>query len=187
MRADDREFPVIIRDSVVERHWCTAPEVTAPSIARATCWVRSAARGYEGWLMPRHAGDPLSAVVSFSDGGSGKLLDHFGECIDSVVISSNAGAARRDAHKSLLAAPARAGVAVHGQPPGSHKAVTVIDADLNLGVLHSAIFPIRFSTDWVRRVPGDSGALIVKPSRGERRAHTWGSCTRRRSGMCHQE
>ena len=91
MRADDREFPVIIRDSVVERHWCTAPEVTAPSIARATCWVRSAARGYEGWLMPRHAVDPLSAVVSFSDGGSGKLLDHFGERIDSVVISSNAG------------------------------------------------------------------------------------------------
>ncbi len=165
MRVDDREFPVIIRDSLVERHWCTAPEVTAPSIARATCWVRSAARGYEGWLMPRHAVDPLSAVVSFSDGGSGRLLDHFGECIDSVVISSNAPPPSGLHTKACWPLPPAQALLVTDSP-GSHKAVTVIDADLNLGVLHNAIFPIRFSTDWVGR-PGNSGALIVEPSRGE--------------------
>jgi hypothetical protein len=161
---DGREFPVVIRDSTVERHWCTAPEVTAPSIARATCWVRSSARGYEGWLMPRHAVVPLAAIVNFSDGSSGQLLDHFGECIDSVVVSSTTppGGTQTRACWPLVA----------GQPllvtdsPHSHQPVTVIDADLNLGVLRSVVFPIRFSTDWVGQ-PGNSGALIVDPSQSE--------------------
>jgi hypothetical protein len=164
INVDDWEFPVVIRESIVERHWCTAPEVTAPSIARAACWVRSPSRGYEGWLMPRHAVVPLNAMVSFSDGGSGRLLDHFGECIDSVVVSSTLPPAR---------APTRAcWPVVAGQPllvtdrPMSHQPVTVIDADLNLGVLRSAVFPIRFSTDWLGK-PGNSGALIVEPSQGE--------------------
>lgn len=161
---DGQQFPVVVRESIVERHWCTAPEVTAPTIARATCWVRSPARGYEGWLMPRHAVTPLAASVNFSDGGAGWVLDHFGECIDSVVVSTTnprGGAYTRAcwpvvAGQSLLITDA----------PGSHQPVTVIDADLNLGVLRSAIFPIRFSTDWVGQ-PGNSGSLIVEPSQGE--------------------
>lgn len=161
---DGQQFPVIVRDSVVERHWCTAPEVTAPSIARATCWVRSSARGYEGWLMPRHAVHPLSAVVSFSDGGSGRLLDHFGECIDSVVVSSNIrppGSYRRACWPIVAGQPLMV-----TDSPGNHKPVTVIDADLNLGVLRNVVFPIRFSSDWTGQ-PGNSGALIVEPTLAE--------------------
>lgn len=161
---DDQEFPVVIRDSVVERHWCTAPEVTAPSIARATCWVRSSARGYEGWLMPQHAVNPLTALVTFSDGSSGRLLDHFGECIDSVVVSSTMP---RNGLYTRACWPVVAGQSLLvTNRPGSHQTVKVIDADLNLGILRSAMFPIRFSTDWIGK-PGNSGSLIVEPSQGE--------------------
>jgi hypothetical protein len=163
-RFDDVEFPVIVRDSFIERHWCTAPEVTAPTAARATCWVRSPARGYEGWLMPRHAVVPLNALVAFSDGSSGRLLDHFGECIDSVVVSTTMP--QRGLYTRACWPVVAGDPLLVTDAPGSHQPVTVIDADLNLGVLRSAIFPIRFSTDWLG-VPGNSGSLIVEPSQGE--------------------
>jgi|GEM_PF-5972491 len=160
---DNRSFPIIIRESYVERHWCTSPEVTTPTGARATCWVLS--RGYGGWLIPRHAINPFGANVTFSDGGRGRVVDHFGECIDAAVVSSTVepqGLSKKRASWPIVA----------GQPllvtdaPGSHVDVSVIDVDLNLGVLRSDFFPIRFSTDWGGK-PGQSGALIVEPLLGE--------------------
>jgi len=164
IRVDGQTFPVIVRDSITDRHWCTAPEVTAPTIARATCWVRSLTRGYQGWLVPRHAVVPLNAAVNFSDGGTGWVVDHFGECIDSVVVSSDAPpqGVRKRACWPIVAAQSL----LITDDPGSHQPVTVIDADLNLGVLSSIVFPIRFSTDWTGQ-PGQSGALIVEPTHGE--------------------
>ena len=44
--------------------------------------------------------------------------------------------------------------------------MTALDVDLNLGVLKSAIFPIRFSSDWVG-VPGQSGSLVIESQTGE--------------------
>jgi hypothetical protein len=161
---DGLEFPVIVRQSVAEQHWCTAPEVTAPMVARATCWVRSSIRGYEGWLMPRHAVNPLNSVVTYSDGTSGRLLDHFGECIDSVVVS---GTNLYGGSPTPSCWPVVAGQKLEvTHQPGGHRPLTVIDSDLNLGVLRSVVFPVRFSTDWLG-VAGNSGSLIVEPSRGE--------------------
>jgi hypothetical protein len=162
---DNRLFPMVVRETIVERHWCTAPEVMSPTLARATCWVQSPTRGYAGWLMPRHAAVPLNAVVNFSDGGHGWVVDHFGECIDSVVVSSNVPPPLRLPSQACW--PVVAGQFLEiTDSPGNHQPVTVIDADLNLGVLRSMIFPIRFSTDWTGHA-GQSGALIVEPTRGE--------------------
>jgi hypothetical protein len=109
--------------------------------------------------------DPLRSVVAFSDGGSGRLLDQFGECVDAVVVSST--------NPHLEHMPSRASwPLVAGQPlyitdsPGKHVPVSIMDVDLNLGVLRSALFPIRFSTDWSGQ-PGQSGALIIEPIQEE--------------------
>jgi hypothetical protein len=165
VQVDGLPFPVVVRDTVVERHWCTAPEVVSPSQARATCWVRSPSRNYEGWLVPRHAVDPLNTVVDFDDGGSGTVVDHFGECIDSVVVSSDRqpqGLSRANA-----CWPLPSGTLLEiTDSPGNHQPLTVIDTDMNLGVLSDIVFPIRFSTDWTGHA-GQSGALIIEPSLGE--------------------
>jgi hypothetical protein len=160
------EFPIVVRDVIVERHWCTAPELTAPSAARATCWVRSSVGNYEGWLLPRHAVDPkVGAPVAFSDGGFGQVVREFGECIDAVVATStvapSGGSWTRACWPVVAGQPLRVTDA-----PGSHKPVHVVDADLNLGVLADLVFPLRFSTDWVGQ-PGHSGALLLEPTRGE--------------------
>ena len=49
----DTTASIVIRESTVDQHSCTAPEVAAPTVARATCWVRCTARNYEGWPVPR--------------------------------------------------------------------------------------------------------------------------------------
>ena len=160
-----RTFPVVVREVVVERHWSTAPEVTGPSTARATCWVRSPSRGYEGWLAPRHAVQPLAASVSFSDGGVGQVVDHFGECIDAVVVSSDRPPPGLTRAGACWPVGPGQGLDVT-DAPGSHVPVRVIDADLNLGVVSSVVFAVRFSTDWYG-VPGQSGALVIHPTSGE--------------------
>jgi hypothetical protein len=162
---DGREFPVVVRDTYLERQWCTAPQLTDPSTARATCWVRSPSRRYEGWLIPRHAVRPLRARVRFSDGGEGTLLDHFGECIDSVVVSSTrrpSGLSQARACWPLFAGrPLEVTDAPHGHVP-----IRVLQVDMNLGVLSEVTFPVRFSTDWTG-VAGQSGSLIIDPNTGE--------------------
>lgn len=162
---DGQDFPVVVREAVVERHWCTAPEVTSPTQARATCWVRSPTRGYEGWLLPRHAVDPLNAPVSFGDGSTGQVVDHFGECIDSVVVSSNNSQRGLTLTRACWPVTAGQGLLIT-DAPGSHLPVTVMDTDMSLGVVSNVVFPIRVSTDWTG-VPGQSGALLVEPNLGE--------------------
>ncbi len=165
IQLDELRLPVVVRPSITEQHWCSAPEVLQPARARATCWVSSSSRGYQGWLLPRHALRPLRAPVGFDDGGRGRLLDHFGECIDAVVVSSD--------KPPPAGPPTRAcWPMVAGQPllisdrPNHHRQATILDVDLNLGVLASTLFPIRFSTDWVGRA-GQSGSLIADPVSGE--------------------
>ncbi|TWP36103.1 hypothetical protein [Leekyejoonella antrihumi] len=159
MSVDDVSLPVVVRYTVLEEHWRTAPHVTAPTQARASCWVKSHSRHREGWLVPRHAVDPISARVAFDDGGTGRVIDAYGGCIDAVVVSSTMPPPAR--------APSRASwPVVAGQPlvlsasRGHHINVTVVDTDMNLGVLGSILFPVRFSIDWTG-LPGDSGAFIV--------------------------
>lgn len=162
---DDHSFPLLVRTSVREQHWCTAPHVIGPSSARATCWVRSPARGYAGWLVPRHAVVPLTAATDFSDGGSGRVVDHFGECIDAIVVTTTVPP--RSVRKARACWPVVAGQSLEvTDSPGSHVSATVVDADLNLGVLRVPVFPIRFSTDWTGHA-GQSGALVVEPISGQ--------------------
>lgn len=163
---DGVTFPIVIRAVRRDVHWCTSPEVTGPTVARATCWVVSQQRGYQGWLVPRHAVDPLNALVDFSDGGSGHVVDHFGECIDAVVVDTDVPAAHAHA-PSQAVWPIVAGQALLVTDAHlSHVPLNVVDVDLNLGLLRSAIFPVRFSTDW-SGAPGQSGSLIVDPNTSE--------------------
>lgn len=168
VRVDREEFPVFVRPMSVIQHWCTAPDVTHPSTARATCWVESRTRNYAGWLVPRHAVDSLSAHVGFSDGGTGHVIDHFGDCIDAVVVSTSAPPyPRTDGSRTRTCWPVVSGQTVLvAEKRGSHRPARVLDVDVNLGILKHAAFPIRFSIDWVGQ-PGQSGALLLEPGLSE--------------------
>jgi len=162
---DGREFPLLVRQTFVELHWYGAPTVVDPSDARATAWVRSPTRNYEGWLIPRHAVRSVRSRVRFSDGGAGTVIDHFGQCIDAVVVSSDSppsGLTPAPACWPLVAGRALEVIdSVNGHVP-----LSILDVDLNLGILSDVVFPIRFSTDW-SGAAGQSGALMVDPVRGE--------------------
>jgi hypothetical protein len=165
VNVEGQSFPVSVESWTREQHWCTAPEVTAPTAARAACWVQSTIRGYQGWLVPRHAVTPFTNAVAFSDGGTGRVIDHFGECVDAAVVMTTQPPTGRQRTQACWPV-------VAGQPllvtdaPKHHQQAYVMDVDMNLGVLRSAIFPVRFSTDWAGQ-PGHSGSLALDPSTGE--------------------
>ncbi len=162
---DGVSFPSIVREAPVEEHWCTAPGITSPTYARAACWVRLSHQGVEGWLVPRHAIQPPGSVVTFTSGDAGYCVHSFGACVDAAVIASAPPAHVH--HPAIALWPLVPGqqllVSDH---PHSYVPASVLDVDLNLGVLRHLIFPVRFTIDWTG-VPGQSGALIVDQNTNE--------------------
>ncbi len=140
--------------------------ITAPSSALATCWVRNHRTGGEGWLVPYHAVD-LAGPVSFDDGSTGRVTDNFGDCIDAVIVNSSSGPpSGLTPTRSVRGLSASTPVEVLDQRGVGHSA-TIVDVDINLGIVTHNLFPIRFSYDWSTSAPGDSGALITAEPCGE--------------------
>lgn len=152
----DHSFPAVIRVGA------RVPQVgiTSPSQALVTIWSRSRRAQQGGWLVPAHAVDP-SQKVGFSDGTSGTVTDSWGSCIDAMLVTPT---------KSVVA-PTNLCKATRGITPGMKVSVvnskqqsfqaSIVDVDVNLGVVRHHLFPVRFSYDWPCSAQGDSGALVV--------------------------
>lgn len=157
LSTDDGRLPVFARYVDVEQHWCTAPFVSYPTNARAACRVRSIPRAYEGWLVPRHATRGPRSLVRI-DGIDQAVVDSFGACIDSVVVSADPGGWGPPVAPSWPLSPGQAISVTTGM--GTSVDSTILDLDLNFGLLRVAAFPLRMSTTWTG-APGDSGSLII--------------------------
>ena len=140
--------------------------ITGPSIALATTWARSTRSKNGGWLVPAHALLP-GQIVTFSDGSSGTASESWGDCIDASLVTPNQGpppgVGRRSAVRGVSQGLTVSAIDRAGRPHST----TIVDVDLNLGVVKHALFPIRFSYDWRTSVQGDSGALVIATPCGE--------------------
>jgi hypothetical protein len=155
--AADQRLPVTVRvvTDVLET------SITAPSQALVAVWtaVGRSTRPREGWLLPFHAVGTTRASLAYSDGHHGRVVDSFGYCWDAVLASSD-----------LPTPPSTAVTALDVLPPGmslqlvalngTHVAPTLMDVDLNLGLLTYDKAPLRMTYDWDSSVPGDSGSLV---------------------------
>jgi hypothetical protein len=156
-------FPAVIRAGT------RVPQVsiTSPSAALATTWSKSTRTRSGGWLVPSHAVDS-SCQVHFSDGSQGKVTESWGSCIDAVIVTPTSGADRSDLVQKTCVRGISPGTTVSVEDAtGTIHTATILDVDVNLGVVRHSLFPIRFSYDWTTSSPGDSGALVTATPCGE--------------------
>lgn len=141
--------------------------ITSPSTAMAATWATSGRTQSGGWLVPSHAVD-LHSGVTFSDGSTGAVTESWGSCIDAVLVTPSSGGPPpgTSIHQSVRGIAAGTTVTVYDRNLAFHTA-TVLDVDINLGVVRHQLFPIRFSYDWTTSAPGDSGALVTASPCGE--------------------
>jgi hypothetical protein len=152
-----RRFPVAIRIAPQELE----TSLTKPSKAQTAVWttVHKNTNPTSGWLIPYHAVKSTNAVVSYSDGCNGRVIESFGRCWDAVLASS-----------TLSAPPNRPVVARDVLPPGlalqvtdqygQHSTPTLVQVDVNIGLIGYGKSPIRMTYDWTSSAKGDSGALV---------------------------
>ncbi len=154
-------FPVIPRVSVQD------PQVglSLPGSAMLTAWMRirrsTSGTQKEGWLLPLHAvragGGGL--YVQYTDRSTGMVIDSLGTCMDAVVASSSNPPQHGQPCNAEHVLPPGLPVAVTDQN-GTTFNQTLVDIDINLGLLSYQKAPIRLTYDWSSSTPGDSGALI---------------------------
>jgi hypothetical protein len=152
-----QELPVAVRivTTVLETG------ITVPSQAQAAVWtaVGRGTRPREGWLLPYHAVGSKNAGVTYSDGHQGRVVDSFGYCWDAVIASSDLPSPPSTAVAALdVLAPKMSLVVVAHD--GTTVASTLMDVDVNIGLLSYTKAPLRMTYDWASSVPGDSGALV---------------------------
>lgn len=161
VRVEGQQFPLVVRAGPRTRQ----AQVVGPTQALTTIWVRSGRVGGSGWLMPHHATSGGSTVW-YDDGTTGTVIESFGDCIDAVIADTAnppAGLTQTQCVRGISQ-----GMPVElvdqGGVPRNH---TIVDIDVNLGVLRSKRFAVRFTYDWSTSVPGDSGALLWANPCGE--------------------
>jgi hypothetical protein len=156
-------FPVIPRVSVQE------PQVAlySPAPAMLTAWmhIRRTTALKEGWLLPLHAVGGTGLSVSYTDGSYGTVVDSLGNCMDAVVASSSNPPQQGQPCNADHVLPPGLTVNVTDQN-GKAFTQTLMDIDVNLGLLSYQKAPIRLTYDWSSSTPGDSGALIAHGSTG---------------------
>ena len=150
-------FPVVPRVGVHELQVA----LTNPSNALVAAWatLHRNSSPLSGWLLPFHAVGASGAAVDYDDGTAGRVVESFGACIDAAVASTNAA----PTHLTPVVAP-------HTLAPGAMLEVvdqtgassqpTLMDVDLNIGLVAYSKAPIRLTYDWTTSVQGDSGALV---------------------------
>ena len=131
--------------------------------------IRRSTAPKEGWLLPFHAiSRGIGLAVSYTDGSSGTVIDSLGSCMDAVVASSSnppssPGVQQRSADLALAAGLT---VRVTDQNGNVVRALTLMDVDVNIGLLNYQKAPIRLTYDWSTSAPGDSGALVSNDATG---------------------
>jgi hypothetical protein len=182
------EFPVIPRISIQD------PQValSSPSAAMLAAWmsIRRSTAPKQGWLLPFHAvrqtyGAAQGLNVSYDDGSSGKVIDSLGNCMDAVVASSSNPPARTQPCNAEQVLPPGLTVRVIDQH-GSASTQTLMDIDVNIGLIGYQKAPIRLTYDWASSAPGDSGALVSHGTTGTPVAMHQGTLWIRDSGGIQQ-
>ncbi|MCY4014378.1 MAG: hypothetical protein OXG82_16870 [Gammaproteobacteria bacterium] len=154
------QFPLIIRTFRRDRQ----VSLTSPNNALLTCYGRSADFATTGWLTCRHAVGAAGSVV-FSDHSSGTIAADWGECIDAALV--HGGPNGPASHVPCLRGVA-GGVDVRSEDQaGNRVRATIVDVDVNVGVVRARRFPIRFTYNWTTSLPGDSGAMVYADPCGE--------------------
>ncbi len=161
-------FPVVPRVSLQD------PQValSSPSKAMLTAWIkiRRSTTPKEGWLLPFHAvrqtyGAAPGLRVSYDDGSTGTVIDSLGNCMDAVVASSSNPPAHTNSCRAEDVLPPGLTVSVTDQS-GTMWSQTLMDIDVNIGLVGYQKAPIRLTYDWSSSTPGDSGALISHGTTG---------------------
>jgi hypothetical protein len=161
-------FPVVPRVSVQDPQVALA----SPSTAMLTAWmkIRRSTTPKEGWLLPFHAvrqtyGAAPGLSVSYDDGSTGTVIDSLGNCIDAVVASSSNPPSLTQSCDADNVLPPGLTVRVTDQY-GAVWTQTLMDVDVNIGLIGYQKAPIRLTYDWSSSTPGDSGALISHGTTG---------------------
>ncbi|OBG19356.1 hypothetical protein A5764_17150 [Mycobacterium sp. 852002-51057_SCH5723018] len=161
-------FPVVPRVSLQD------PQValSSPSKAMLTAWmkIRRSTAPKEGWLLPFHAvrqtyGAAPGLSVSYDDNSTGTVIDSLGNCIDAVVASSSHPPPHAQPCNADNVLPLGLTVTVTDQN-GAAWSPTLMDVDVNIGLIGYQKAPIRLTYDWSTSAPGDSGALISHGTTG---------------------
>ena len=158
--AGGRQFPVVIRTSKRERQ----AGLVSPTKAMLTCYGKSSHFAATGWLTCQHAVG-TSGSVTYSDGSGGNVAADWGECIDAALVDG--GPRGPSTHVPCLRGVAGAVKVRTEDQKGTPVFATIVDVDINVGVVKATRFPIRFTYDWTTSVPGDSGAMIYADPCGE--------------------
>lgn len=157
VRVDGTEFRTVVRTAMRSQE----ANMLAPKVAAVACFGRSSRVVQNGWLTCRHAVD-VGGMVSFDDGSTGHVVDDWHDCIDAVLVGSGpappVGSERVPCIRGVAPGIAVAVTHRHGPSAGVY---TIVDVDLNVGVVRSDLFPIRFTYDWEKSANGDSGALVL--------------------------
>ena len=159
VRAGGRQFPVVIRTSQREHQVALA----SPTKAMLACYGTSSDFAATGWLTCQHAAG--SGSVTYSDGSSAKVVADWGECIDAALVDG--GPSGPAIHVPCLRGVAGAVPVRTVDQTGTPVSATIVDVDINVGVVKASRFPIRFTYDWATCSSGDSGAMVYADPCGE--------------------
>ena len=160
LHAGRREFPVVIRTSRRERQ----VRLVSPKTALLTCYGRSSHFAKTGWLTCQHSVGS-SGSVTYSDGSTGSVAADWGECIDAALVDG--GPAGPGYPVNCLRGVAGAVKVRTEDQTGTSILATIVDVDVNVGVVKATRFPIRFTYDWACSSRGDSGAMVYADPCGE--------------------
>jgi hypothetical protein len=162
VRVEDFSFPIGIQAAWFEPH----VRVVSPSQGCVACWARSrrSTNPRSGWLTAGHV-VPSGTTVTFSDGGTGHVVDRPAVCVDAAIVSTTHPPTGTNRATPANALAAGRTVELHDQH-GRALSMTIHGVDPTLGATASRYLPLRFSLDSHGQA-GDSGALVADPANGE--------------------
>lgn len=154
---EGQSFPVAIRIAPQELE----VSLTGPSQARTAVWatVHKSTNPLRGWLLPYHAVGSKNAAVTYSDGCNGRVVESFGRCWDAVLASSSHPTPPSTSILARDIIPPGLALQVTNQH-GRQWLPTLVQVDVNIGLIGYGKAPIRMTYDWNTSAKGDSGALV---------------------------